>query len=508
MEIRQYNNPIIRGFNPDPSICREGDDYYLAVSSFEYFPGLPIYHSRDLVNWEQIANAVNFGSSLTLDGANESGGIWAPTIRYHDGMYFITAAMETHRINSFGNFIIHAEKPEGPWSDPVWVPIGGIDPSIMFEGGKAWYCTNDSSGMYRETIKLGAVDPFTGEVVEKFRAIWHGEGGGWTEAPHVYHIGEWYYCMCAEGGTGPGHNIVIARSKDIYGPYESCPYNPILTNRNDTDKQASCCGHGDLFSDSCGNWWMVLLGHRSAVLNLSSLGRETYLVPVKWENGWPVIRDGRVHAVEEGPLAEEQRPWEGFYDDFSDEKWKLGWQFIRCPEPENYRRGDKRLVITPSNAAPSSNDGGSFVCIKQPDLEFELTVELAYAPRAEGESAGVMLYLTHLFRYVFGIRRKNGRRELFLQRFLDDVTVDDYVRELAANEETEPLKLCVRGTKESFAFSAVDKNGKADDPKAVSARFLSNGIVGRGFTGTMVGLFAYSPEEHGTEAAFAEFAVK
>lgn len=375
MKVRQYNNPIIRGFNPDPSICRVGEDFYLVTSSFEYFPGLPIYHSKDLVNWEQIGNCLSYENSLSLLHANESGGIWAPTIRYRDGIFFVTAAMETEKVNDFGNFIIYAENPQGPWSNPVWIPVGGIDPSILFEDGKAYYCTNDWTGMSRETIKLGVVNPFTGEVLEAFRPIWHGMGGGWMEAPHVYHIGEWYYCMCAEGGTSFGHNIVIGRSKNIWGPYEDCLHNPILTNRNDTKKQASCCGHGDLIQDAAGNWWMVLLGHRRGVIDLSPLGRETYLVPVYWEDGWPVIRESRVHAVEEGPLLNGQQAWKGISDDFTEEAWPVCWQFLRNPELRNYKRGNGKLIIHPSNAAPSAKEGGSFVCVKQPDLQFEMSVE-------------------------------------------------------------------------------------------------------------------------------------
>lgn len=503
MEIRQYNNPIIRGFNPDPSICRVGDNYYLIVSSFEYFPGLPVYHSRDLVNWEQIGSCIDYTSSISIAHAKESGGIWAPTIRYHEGTYFVTAAMETKTANAFGNFIIHAKSPEGPWSDPVRIPIGGIDPSIMFEAGRAYYCTNDNTGVGRECIKLGVVDPFTGEIIEEFRPIWYGTGGGWLEAPHVYHIGEWYYCMCAEGGTSFGHSIVIGRSKSIYGPYESCPDNPILTNRNDTDKQACCCGHGDLVEDGNGNWWMVHLGHRSALVSLSQLGRETYLVPVSWENGWPVVRDGKAHAIESGPLLAAQRPWRSFLDDFKNKKWPEGWQFVRKPRMEFFERGEGRLVITPSNAAPKAFDAGSFVCIKQPDLDFKLSVTMSFKPQADGESAGIMLYLTHNFRYMFGIRMKKKKRELYVQRVLDDIVSEDY----SVNLNEERVKLNLTGNMAEYSFWAEYADDIRTKTTVLSARFLSNGIVGRGFTGTMAGLFASSPSQKGTSAEFEAFKV-
>lgn len=504
MEKRQYNNPIIRGFNPDPSICRVGEDYYLVTSSFEYFPGLPIYHSKDLLNWEQIGNCLNFDNDMSLAHANESGGIWAPTIRYHEGTFFVTVAMETDTINKFGNFIIYAKSPTGPWSEPVWVPVGGIDPSMFFEDGKVYYCTNDGTGMSCETIKMGVVNPYTGEILEEFRPIWHGMGGGWLEAPHVYHIGEWYYCMCAEGGTTFGHHIVIGRAKNIWGPYEACPHNPILTNRNDTKKQASCCGHGDLVEDVEGNWWMILLGHRRGVIDLSPLGRETYMVPVTWEDGWPVIREGRVHAIEEGPLLNEQQPWKGFSDNFTEKEWPFRWQFLRNPKIDHYERGNGALIISPSNAAPLPKDGGSFVCVKQPDLQFEMSIVLAYNPETEGEAAGIMLYLTHNFRYTFGVRMRNGQKELFLQRVVDDIVSEDYARSIVE----EKCCLYVKGTKENYTFFVVDEKGNVTDEKVVSARFLSNGIIGRSFTGTMMGLYAVSPVEHGTKATFSEFKIK
>lgn len=504
MQIREYQNPVLGGFHPDPSICRVGEDFYLAASSFEYFPGLPVYHSRDLVNWEQIGNAAGFQNAVDLSAVKESGGIWAPTIRYDNGTFFITAAMETDKPDQFGNFIIHAENPRGPWSAPVWVPVGGIDPSILFEDGKAYYCTNDRTGMPCETIKLGVVNPFTGEILEPFRPIWHGMGGGWLEAPHVYHIGEWYYCMCAEGGTSFGHHIVIGRSKNIWGPYEDCPHHPLLTNSNDTTKQVSCCGHGDLTEDAEGNWWMVLLGQRSGVLAMSPMGRETYLVPVFWKDGWPVVREGRVHAAEQGPLRNAQCPWKSFEDDFSEEKWPLFWQFVRNPELKKYKRGQGSLVIYPSNAAPMKKNSGSLVCVRQPDLQFEMAVELEYEPLTERDSAGVMLYLAHNFRYCFGIRMNHGEKELFVLRIADDLVSVDYCRKTTDKK----VRLTVKGAKETYTFLCRDEAGIMTDEKTVSARFLSTEVAGRCFTGTMIGLYASSEMEQGAKAVFSSFKIE
>lgn len=496
-----YQNPVIRGFHPDPSICRVGDDFYLVTSSFEYFPAIPVFHSRDLANWEQIGNCISFENTLDLTGATESGGVWAPTIRYWEGTFYVTAAMEQLQKNHFSNFIVHTKDIYGTWSDPVWVDIGGIDPSLFFEDGKAYYCTNDSRGEIRESVKLGVVDPVTGETLEAFRTIWHGEGGGWMEAPHIYHIGEWYYILCAEGGTSFGHHEVAGRARNIWGPYEACPHNPILTNRNDTSKQASCCGHADLVDDPLGNWWMVHLGHRTGKIALSALGRETFLTPVAWQDGWPVIRDGRARILEEGPLTAKQLPWRGKEDDFTAPDWPCWWYFVRNPRLSHYIRKDGSLTVIPFGYKPQEKDIQGFVCTKQPDLGFRMEAGLSFFPEKEGEAAGLLALITHEFYYFFGMQRAGGRMELFLERRAEDIDIIVWREEI-----TEPqVRLVMEGTKDAYTFLTVQADGTENRKCCASARFLSNGIVGRGFTGTMIGLYAESPEPEGTPAVFSAF---
>ena len=217
----KYQNPILKGFHPDPSICRVGEDYYLVNSSFEYFPGIPVYHSRDLVNWKQIGNCISRPEQLSLKHAGNSGGIWAPVIRYHEGVFYVTATVE-----KYGNFIISTQDPREGWSDPVWVPVGGIDPSLYFEGGKAYYCTNQSVHPGKEEITLEEIDVTTGKLKSPITPIWSGTGGGHLEGPHIYYKDSWYYLMAAEGGTFFNHMVTIARSKSIWGEYEGYENNP------------------------------------------------------------------------------------------------------------------------------------------------------------------------------------------------------------------------------------------------------------------------------------------
>ena len=500
-----YQNPVIRGFHPDPSICRVGKDYYLVTSSFEYFPALPIFHSTDLVNWEQVGNALTEDRQLDLSHSRESGGIWAPTIRYSDGMFYITVAMETsqvNQVNQFHNFIIHAKDIRGPWSDPVFVQAGGIDPSMLFENGKMYYCTNDSRGETRETVKAGVVDPMTGEILEPFRAVWHGEGGGWTEAPHLYHIGDWYYVFCAEGGTLFGHHEVCGRSRNIYGPYENCPHNPILTNRNDTKKRTSSTGHGDLVCDPDGNWWMVHLGRRPGITSdLTQLGRETFLTPVAWKDGWPVIADSRAHIEEDGPLTVQQRPWPARKDDFSDPAWPLWWQFDRNPDLSHFSRGNGRLTIRPFGHKPEEMRTEGLICTSQPDFDFRLETDLNFDPAREGEEAGVMAFLTHDFYAFFGLQRQDGKLRLFLERKMDDLDL------FPLCEETDQTKvrLVMEGAKDFYRFGLQNADGSVQWKTQMSSRFLSDTVVGRCFTGTMVGLYAESREVPGTAAVFTNF---
>ena len=361
----RYQNPVIRGFCPDPSICRVGEDYYLVTSSFEYFPGIPVFHSRDLVNWKQVGNCVQDAEAFPLLEVKDSGGVWAPTIRYEEGLFYVTATL-----SMYGNFIVTASDPAGEWSTPVWVEAGGIDPSIYFENGHAYYCTNQSLHPGQEEITLEEIDVRTGKCIGETRTIWSGIGGGFLEAPHIYRIGERYYLFVAEGGTNFNHMITAAGSDSLFGPYESCPDNPILTNAHDTSKEVQCAGHGDLFQDHRGNWWIVHLGIRLSRRTMSHLGRETFLTPVVWENGWPKVENNRKAALCcDGPIWEPQRealPWKA---DFTKQKWEPEWIFLRRPEKASYERGNGVLRLHPSRTTFLDGKNPTFAAIRQRDFD-------------------------------------------------------------------------------------------------------------------------------------------
>ncbi|MEJ3750849.1 glycoside hydrolase family 43 protein [Actinomycetes bacterium KLBMP 9797] len=277
-----FTNPVVAGMHPDPSVCRVGDDYFLACSSFEYFPGVPIFHSRDLVHWEQIGNALDRPGQLSLPPETpSSGGVYAPTLRHHDGRFWL---ITTNVAPGGGTMIYTATDPAGPWSEPVRVAGVGIDPDLAWdERGNCW-CT--SAGIYQVRI-----DPYTGQTFGESKRLWSGAPGAQApEAPHLYRIGGYWYLLIAEGGTERGHAVSVARGPAPDGPFEPCPANPILTHRG-TNRPIQNTGHADLVEAPDGSWWMVLLGvrPRGGTPGWHVLGRETYLAPVTWVDGWPVV---------------------------------------------------------------------------------------------------------------------------------------------------------------------------------------------------------------------------
>lgn len=500
----KYQNPIIRGFHPDPSICRVGSDYYLVTSTFEYFPGIALFHSRDLVNWKQIGNCITRPGQLDYAKFKDSGGVWAPTIRCYKGRFYVTAA-----IDGMGNMIMHTDDINGEWSAPVWTDFGGIDPSICFDEDEAYYCTNDFTNGH-EAIVLANIDPDTGIRKEECREIWNGTGGGWLESPHVYHIGDYYYILAAEGGTNYTHMETAARSKNIYGPYENCPYNPVLTNRNDTTKQIQCAGHADLIDDENGNWWMVHLGTRSVLKSKTPLGRETFLTPVEWKEGWPVAVNRRAKLENEldrivcrtkkenaqnknayGQIETERNIHIGnsfhFKPNFSVSSWEPQWLWLREPDITLYERKSNALILHPSAFDFKAPAQPCFVGICQPDIDCHFQTTFTFEPK-DGEEGGMLLYLSSNFYYRICKRKQKGKTQLAVIRKLDDVEVTDYVKELESTES--PITIYINASAVGYHITWKTEDKVLEDAGTYSLRFLCTEIENRCFTGTIIGIYA------------------
>ena len=417
----QYQNPVIPGFHPDPSICRVGDDFYLVTSTFEFFPGVPIFHSKNLVNWELINYCLTTDSQLPLQTANPSGGIYAPTLRYHDGVFFMT----TTNISAEGNFIVHTTDIRGKWSEPAWVKQRGIDPSLFWDDdGVCYFASTGSADSDVHGIFLCEIDPFTGEMHTPSKLISRGCGGRNFEAPHIYKRDGWYYLMLAEGGTEYGHMETMQRSKNIYGPYEACPHNPILSHR-DYPGPIQATGHADIIEDQNGNWWLVCLAIRPLFFTqLHHLGRETFLSPMTWdENGWPVVgRDGQIDFVMDGPLpGTAPTPISlDFTDDFVDSELNLRWNFVRNPNRECYRLENGRIRLIGGADDLSTPFGRPTMLLsRQQAFCMEVSVCIDGAIK-EGQRAGLSAFYTGDYHYDILVTREGEDHFICLRKRVAD----------------------------------------------------------------------------------------
>lgn len=496
----KYTNPVIPGFYPDPSVCRVGEDYYLVTSTFEYYPGVPIFHSRDLVNWRQIGHCLTTPEQLPLDRAWTSGGIYAPTIRHHDGWFYMT----TTNVSGGGNFFVRSRHAEGPWSDPMFVAQDGIDPSLLFDDDERVYFQSACNGDEGEGIYQCEIDADTGAKRTESRLIWKGTGGAAPEAPHLYKINGMYYLMIAEGGTEYGHMETIARSNDPYGPFEPCPHNPILSNRS-MKSSIHATGHADLVQAQDGSWWAVCLGIRPPSYPLRHhLGRETFLAPVTWtEAGWPIIgHDGRIDPEMDGPqLAEAKWPHPSARDHFDQPTLGMDWLFLRNPAP-----GSWSLVEQPGHLVlhgnPLSLDAGgspAFIGRRLSHFSCRIEAHLDFEPRQNGEEAGLSVFMNRNYHYDLGIRLVDGRNSVVLRRVVGSMRT-----EYALDCGQGPVVLRIQAEPDAFVFSICTNDREWIELGSGETHLLSTEVAG-GFTGIIVGMYATSPGGQGTPARFDWF---
>ena len=419
-----YHNPIIPGFAPDPSICRVEDDFYLINSTFEYFPGIPIYHSRDLVNWKLIGNALDsINQNVNMYSINSSAGIHAPTIRYHEGLFYI---ITTNNINGkMVNFIITAEDPRDAWSKAyVLKDAPGIDPSLFFDDdGKVWYTGSNvppdpefdgQSEIWMQEIDLDQMQ-LMGERYYLTRGF---SGGTWAEGPHIYKYNDYYYLMIAEGGTLHNHAVTISASKNITGPYIGNARNPILTHRHlSLDHSIIAVGHGDMVQTKEDNWYMVALGFRPIENKYKNLGRETFLIPVVWETEpywwkdekitWPVCspKTGKVEFEYLVPFpGKKQVKINEFYDSFDHPRLNLEWNFRRTPNSTFHSLNEKTgfLRIYLKEGFISEQGQYSFVGIRQRHFQMEAKSKMEFNPSGN-EEAGITVIQNDRSAYVMSL---------------------------------------------------------------------------------------------------------
>lgn len=517
----KLNNPIIPGYYPDPSIIRVGDDFYLACSSFEMNPGLPIFHSKDLANWEQICNAISAENGFHMEKNSGVGGLMAPTLRYHNGTYYI---INTNFADK-GNYIITAKDPAGPWSEPHWLTdVPGIDASIFFDtDGKCYVmgtgeCWDNGAGVKERGIWVAEFDIENFKMKGKPFTIFNSgmRNADSPEAPHLYHIGDYYYLIIAEGGTEHYHSVVVARSKELFSFFKGNPANPVLTHRH----MGYTCpitnvGHADIVELEDGSWYAVFLASRLIDKSCKNLGRETFICPVIWERGWPLFspETGKVEWNYDAPtsLKEHKFAVESARTDFDSEKLPLKMVSLGLPTDNVWEISDSKLKLKcirqpladdirqESFEVNLSDDNYvAFFGERQCAIDCTATCKMTFTPNGQ-ESAG--LALVQAMNHQLHIERalSNGKQVLRAVLVTEDYDRPPYIPgfscttnrtvlgEVNWDNADIVLQLDIKG--EDFTISYGSDESDLKELCKADGHLINPEKVGC-MTGTLIGMYA------------------
>jgi xylan 1,4-beta-xylosidase len=521
----KFYNPILSGFFPDPSICRKGDNYYMVNSTFSFFPGIPIFHSTDLVNWRQIGNVLDRPDQFINSDQPVSYGIFAPAIEYNsanDLFYLVTTY-----VGGGGNFLVTAADPAGPWSDPIWLPeVPGIDPSLFFDDdGRAYILNNqdpDYPSLYdgHKATWLQEFDVETNTTIGPRKMIRDGghnlaEQPIWIEGPHLHKLHGYYYLIPAEGGTGINHSQVVFRSRNIWGPYQTWEGNPILTQR-DLDKNrpnpVTNTGHADLIQNPNGDWYAVFLACRPYTSdNHFNIGRETFLLPVYWtEDHWPVILDRglEVPMIVDLPNGAVNRDHESgfmkrgnfsFTEDFSGKHIPMEWIFLRTPVEDWYffEMDHNGIWIDARAANLRERKQPSFLGTRQRHHDMTAETSLTFLPASDNELAGLTLFQNEAFHYTLGVTIFEGKNHVVLQKAeRKEGLVEKAILSTKELPATFKGNIDLKVQCEKGRFSFWYKTGSSEWQLVmdnVDATYLSTERAG-GFIGTILAMYASSNE--------------
>ncbi|MBW2962726.1 glycoside hydrolase family 43 protein [Mesonia aestuariivivens] len=426
-EPQEFKNPILTGFHPDPSICRVGDDYYLVNSTFVWYPGIPIYHSKDLVNWKLIGHGIQRKEQLNFDGVIDKFGIFAPTIRYHNGMFYITSTC----VECEGNFYITAKDPSGPWSDPVFLKdASGVDPSLFWDtDGKSYYIgttrPETSEWLNQGEVWMQEIDLKKGKLFgeRKVLTYGHANNASFPESPHIYKVNGKYVLLISEEGTEKNHAVTVHHSDSLWGPYVTDYVNPVMTHRHlGINYPVQAIGHADLVETQNGEWWSVVLGKRM-IDGKFTLGRETFLAKVEFQDQTPIFNPevGKVVLNQKRP----DLPWSpvkenSTTDNFDKDELKADWSFIRTPQKEFYTLKNEKLCIKGLPETIDSLVNTSMLLKRIKDFNFLASTELNFKSKSPKEQAGLVIYRTNNTYYYFAkqkdkiviIKKFKGEKEI------------------------------------------------------------------------------------------------
>jgi len=498
-----FKNPILPGFNPDPSICRVGDDYYLVTSSFTWYPGIPVYHSKDLVNWELIGHGLD-RPFINMNGLNDNDGIWAVTIRYHDGLfYLITTASK-----SGGNFYITAKDPHGPWSDPVWLKDApGIDASLFWDDdGRCYYTGNTwdfkKSWASQCAVWMQELDLQQKKLVgpRKILTYGHANNATFAEGPHLYKINGKYLLLMAEGGSSYYHAVTAHHSNSLWGPYVADKVNPVLSHRHLGNKYPiQNTGHADLVQTPNGDWYSVVLGVRN-IDGYNPLARETFLCKVEFQNGTPIYNPG--YGI---VLPQQQRPdlpWTPVAarqskDDFVSNNLSVQWNFVRIPQQQFYRIDKGCLNLSLQPEVIDSLVSAAMMIQKIQHHHFTATTKLKFSTDKDNEQAGLVVYRTANGYYTL----MKGKDEIVLTR--KHLGKKEVIQRLPYRQQEVYLKVETNNLDVQFSYGETPNNrtniGSGQKLDAISDNPFNK------FNGSGVGVYATSNGQSSVNTALYDW---
>lgn len=479
-----YQNPIIRGFYPDPSVCFANGRYYLVCSSMQYFPGVPLFESEDLVNWTQIGHCLTRPEQIALQKVYSSGGVFAPTIRYFEGRFYMTTTNATTQ----QNFFVWTDDIYSEWSDPIFIDQGGIDPSLFFENGKNYFMSNGSDSEGISGIVQCEIDINTGEKLSPSKTIWQGTGGRYLEAPHLYKIKDYYYLVAAEGGTEYGHMVTYARSTSPYGPFEAYPNNPVLTNRNLGGFHIQGVGHGDLIEAPDGSFWLIHLGFRQTGqwTTFHHLGREVFLTPVEFHNdGWFTAgANGTTPEFINIPFTEKVQKFQTEYNLYNTD-FEKDWCYLRHPFRENYSLSQNQITLKGSKISLDEADSPTFIGLRQKDFCCRINCDI----EIDRGEAGVTLFMDENHHYDLAILKSSDGYRVIERICIGNIKTMEAEYYLGNINHTS---IIIESNSQEYRFYIKSDNQKVFLGTGLT-RYLSSEVAG-GFTGVIIGLYAFNPD--------------
>lgn len=496
-------NPILPGFHPDPSICRVGDDYYIANSTFEWFPGVPLHHSRDLIHWRPIGHVLTERRLLDLRGVIDSAGVWAPSLSHSDGRFWLvyTNLVNTGMGRPFKDiriFITTATDIMGPWSDPVRMDAVGFDPSIFHDSNGRKYLLNMEWDFRKDQYRFGGIvlqefDPSTLRLIGERRKILR-KTQILTEGPNLYQQDGWYYLMLAEGGTGWNHGISAARSRDVFGPYELDPQSSVLTTREHEGHWLQKAGHGEIVETQEGEWFLAHLGSRPIGGRRCMLGRETCLQRVKWVDGWLRLENGGVLPDEEvkEPASLPEHPWpqKPERDDFDDKALDHSWNSLRVPVDTSWASLDCRpgwLRLTGRDSLHSFFEQSLLAKRLQ---SFRVTAEtrLQFAPEHFTQMAGLVFYYDTRTHYYLRVTHHEERGVILGITLTDDGAYDELGDIEVGHWKEFFLRAVIEETALQFHASSDGEVWQAIGPPLDATKVSDDYGSILHFTGAMIGI--------------------